>query len=173
MTKELWKHPILNNHKAIGIDIDGTLINGVYSNKLQRWVEFFHDEIDMHLITFRDDEDVRYVDRDLGEVGIPLDWFKGVHNIPAEIIDPFNKYNQLFRKAVDRGAAKLERALAYHKVSYTDWRKIDQEARMWKGYKCHELGLTALIDDLPNMVLDGCEAYEIEYINVVDLEKKK
>lgn len=168
--KDTWFHPELNRHKAVGIDIDGTLINGINSNALQRWIEAYHDEIEFHLITFRDSEDVKQAPDDIMMGRGEMKWFKGLHSIPAEIIDPFNWNYVHIAVALRNGQiAKAKRTLAHRGVPWEEWIDIDAKAREWKGLKCKELGLTAMIDDIPTMVLPGCEKHGIEFFNVNSL----
>lgn len=162
-------HSTLNAHKGIGVDIDATLINGPASFKLQQWCEAYHQEIELHLITFRDGRDFDLIGDDLFASNVKMEWFKGVHGIPTEISKPFW---DLANKVGIRGRMhepKWQRALAHHKSSVEAYNELELELAMWKGTKCKELGLTALIDDLETLVVPGCKAHGVEFIDSLKL----
>lgn len=171
MDKSFYHHPRLNAHKGIGIDIDHTLINGPGSFFLQNWVRDHYKDLDLHLITFRDGIDFDLIRQDIGEFGMELDMFRGVHGIPAETSRPFWK---LMQKVGERGTIhepKWLRGLKHHKSSVEEYETLYTGVSMWKGSKCKELGLTALIDDLATMVLPGCEAHGVEFIDALKLNQ--
>lgn len=171
LPKSYFHHAKLNAHKAIGVDIDHTLINGPNSFFLQRWVEEHYQEIDLHLVTFRTGLDYSMIERDIAFFGMRLDMFKGVHGIPEEISSPFWS---LMQKVGERGKVhekKWLRTLEFHKVTTTMYDELYNGVSVWKGMKCKELGLTALIDDLETMVLPGCTLHGVEFINALNLNE--
>ncbi len=171
--KSFYHHSKLNAHTAIGVDIDHTLINGPCSLFLQQWVREHYETIDLHLVTFRHGADFEYIRQDVEETGLQLDMFKGIHGIPQETSVPFWL---LMQKVGERGRVhetKWLRSLAYHKSSVEEYETLYTGVSMWKGMKCNELGLTALIDDLDTMVLPGCTAHGVEFINALNLNETR
>lgn len=164
-------HKRLNAHTSIGIDIDETLINGPNSRYLQRWVKHYHPTIQMHLVTFRTEDDFDRIEEDLTAAGIELDLFHGIHGIPLDVASEFYK---LTAKVGIRGSVpepKWQRTIRYHNVSEDHYESLSEMVKLWKGLKCKELGLTALVDDLEQMVVPGCVRYDIEWINALTLHK--
>jgi hypothetical protein len=170
MENKLTHHPILNKHASIGIDVDLTLIDGPCSHFLQSWVWDHYKELDLHLITFRYGVDFdHYLKSDLAEVGMDFNMFKGIHGIPAVDAVPFwllvNKVghkNKVY-------PPKWHRSLKHHKSSPEEYDQLFQVVSTWKGQKCKELGITALVDDLGDMVKPGCDLHGIEWIDSFDL----
>lgn len=177
MTQKLTHHPLLNKHTKLGIDIDSTLINGPCSGLLQRWVWEHYQDLDLHLVTFRYGADFSYIERDILEHGLNLNMFKGVHGIDRELAMPFwllqNKVGFRIPESEDKNAmvrrAKWLRGLGYAKSSEDEFLRLHASVADWKGLKCKELGLTALVDDLEDMVLPGCTTHGVEWINALTL----
>ena len=169
----LFHHPRLNTHKAIGIDIDHTLINGPCSFFLQRWVHDHYKEIDLHLVTFRHGIDFDLIRQDIEDASdIRLDMFKGIHGIPGEVSVPFWT---LMQKVGERGTIhepKWLRGLTHHKTTVEEYDSLYNGVSMWKGSRCKELGLTALVDDLETMVLPGCTFHQVEFIHALRRNEK-
>jgi len=167
--KSFFYHPKLNAHKAIGVDIDSTLIHGPNSFFLQRWVEEHHKQVELHLVTFRNGRDFDMIAQDIGAFGMDLSMFHGVHGMPKELGVPFW---ELLSRVGERGSKseqKWLRGLKHHKVTVEHYEELYNGVSVWKGLKCKELGLTALVDDLKSMVLPGCELHGIEFIDALNL----
>jgi hypothetical protein len=166
-----YHHKVLNTHAGIGIDIDQTLINGPGSQFLQNWVMEFHDKVELHLITFRTGIWFDQLSDDVFRWGIEPHMFKGVHGIPTHIASPFW---DLCKKVGDKSSKtfnrkKFERGLLHHKVTEEDYDLLQLNLAMWKGAKCKELGLTALIDDIEHWVVPGCIAHDVAWIDSLKL----
>ena len=162
-------HRKLASHKGIGVDIDHTLINGPGSPLLQEWIKENHQQVELHLITFRDGKDFDLVERDITTFGITFDMFKGLHGVPAHIGPPFWAMSSRVGIRENVFRPKWLRALDYHKHTEEEYETLFQNIAMWKGAKCAELGLTALIDDLEHFVVPGCTSHGIEWINALAL----
>jgi len=171
MEQTSFYHPRLNAHKAIGVDIDSTLIEGPCSFYLQRWVQQYHKDIELHLVTFRVEDDFDAIERDIGTYGMQLDMFHGVHGIPLDVANDFYKLTAKVGMKGQVNEAKWKRTLAYHNTSEEQYESTSTMVKKWKGLKCRELGLTALIDDLEDMVVPGCLEHGIEWINALTLTK--
>lgn len=162
-------HPLLNAHRGLGIDIDETLINGPGSQLLQQWVQDHHTELDLHLITFRNGDHFDQIEDDVKAAGLSLNMFRGIHGIPVHIGQPF--WDIASRTGIREYSdpVKWARKLAYLKVHVDDYNLLHTNTAMWKGAKCAELGLTALVDDLEHMVTLGCKHHNVEWINSLTL----
>jgi hypothetical protein len=162
-------HPKLNAHRGIGVDIDETLINGPCSHLLQRWIHDHHQDVELHLITFRNGDHFNEVESDVKNAGLTLDMFRGVHGIPVHIGQPF--WDIASRTGIREYSehAKWLRTLNYMKIKVEDYDLLHQNTAMWKGAKCAELGLSALVDDLEHMVALGCNHHKVEWINALTL----
>lgn len=170
-TGSTYYHRELNAHKGVGIDIDQTLINGPASHLLQNWVMEFYQEIDMHLITFRTGKWLEQLEQDVYVWGIKPEMFKGVHSVPLETAGPFwdmvNKIGD--KRAPNFNRKKWERGLKHHKRTEEEYDYLELNLAMWKGSKCKELGLTALVDDLEHWVVPGCTTHGVIWINSLNL----
>lgn len=171
MTQQYF-HSALNAHKGIGIDIDQTLINGPASLFLQNWVQTYHCEIDLHLVTFRTGRWLDQLPDDVFQFGIQPHMFKGIHSVPVETAGPFWDLVQLVgdKRAPNLNQAKWLRSLAYHGSSEELYDSMEATLALWKGTKCKELGLTALIDDLEHWVVPGCTLHGVTWIDALTLQ---
>lgn len=158
----------LNQHNVVGLDIDGTLINGPASLLLQNWVLDNFAERDVHLVTFRTGEDLDMVWKDLAEVGLFNNHFKGLHSIPLSIGQTFWKMTRLVGFRNEMFEPKWKRALKHHKVDEADYLNLEHQVQHWKGKKCAELGATVLVDDLEYFVKPGCDLHGIEFIHALN-----
>jgi len=174
--KHTW-HPKLNAHRAIGIDIDSTLIDGPCSRRLQEWVWDHYQELDLHLVTFRYGADFQYVAQDIGEHGLKLDMFKGLHGIDQDFAELFwqlrlkvgDRVPESEEKRLQHLRRKWLRGLTHHKTTEEEYERLFSTVAHWKGAKCKELGLTALIDDLGEYVRPGCDVHGVEWIDALNL----
>lgn len=171
MTTNFYFHSELNAHKGLGIDIDETLINGPGSFFLQNWVQTYHSELELHLITFRTGKWLDQLADDVYRWGIEPHMFKGIHSVPVETAGPFWELCQSVgdKRAKNFNRRKFERGLVHHKVTEEQYDAMELELALWKGSKCKELGLTALVDDLEHWVVPGCEAHGVTWINSLTL----
>ena len=147
----------LKEHDKIGIDIDHTLISeNPQKEFLRKFIIENQGKIDFFLITFRsplstDKDNYEWIDRVYKD--IKKDWpeykteyFKGLYGVP--------KHLEKARKTWYNGFGITKELFEYLE---------------WKGKMCHELGATALVDDMYDMVINGCSKYNVEYFNPIDL----
>ena len=158
----------LNRHHKIGVDVDSTLINGPNSHIIQQWCRENHETKELHIVTFRYGLDFdHFLPIDLDEAGVDIKMFKGVHGSPKEkFIDYWTWVNTVGLRNQPH-EAKWLRALAHHKIDLEKFTELETFANNWKGFRCKELGLTALIDDMENSVLPGCTNHGIEFIHAL------
>jgi hypothetical protein len=168
----------LTKHKSIGLDVDGTLVDGSKSLALQKWVLANQENHEFHLITFRTEHDLyRCPAEELFEdYKIPKELWKSVHRCPFQI---FYNYQTLHHhgiiKAIDRGL-KPDHPAIQHQLKYIDDNvKYDilqdiANYRTWKAKVCKDNGCTVLVDDYPPDVTPGCRLYDIEFIDVSELK---
>lgn len=163
--------PVLSSHDAVGLDIDHTLINGPHSFSLRNWVENHHHDRDLHIITFRTGKDLDLVWNDLTAAGFDQKMFSGLHSIPPEIGQTFWRFTQKVGHRCDvKNYSKFLRGLKHHKISLNEYADLESQVRHWKGMKCSELGLTALVDDLKFYVEPGCLRHGIQFIDALNPE---
>lgn len=153
----------LNRHHKIGIDIDVTLINGPNSRIIQEWCVANADSKELHLVTFRNGQDLADVARDLADAGVDINLFKAIHGSPEPIM---RKFMGFVNKCGWRNdTPKWQRGLAHHKIDLQDWIDTELFCNEWKGQVCAEFGLTCLIDDMEANVILGCNKYNVEFIH--------
>lgn len=158
------RHPVLDQHKIIGIDIDETLIDGKRSNMLQDWVRANHQDYELHLITFRYGKDFDLIQEDLLRCNVDHNWFKGVHGIPSEIMLPYMQNLQRLTGSRNN-PKKYQRTLKFFGLDANEVENTRRAVEHWKAKKCSELGATLLIDDLETIVAPGCELYGVTFLN--------
>ncbi len=162
----------LDSHQKIGVDIDGTLINGFMSRLLQQYIKENHSTKEFHLITFRDNEQIKTLWMEFYKVGIEMHWFKSFHNLEEDL-------NKQWLKNCDKVAhiksnqKKLDRALNHHKISKEDYIKTFDDINHFKAKICLKLGCTILIDDMEELVIGGCEFHKIDFLNAKTGKHKK
>lgn len=162
----------LTKHKAIGWDVDKTLINGLWSNHWRAYVTANVDNHDHWIITFRNDADAATVFDEIEEqYNYPLkrEWFKGIINLPRDID---NAYNSLHPELLNfdynkEPTGKILRISKNENISLEDARLIKESLHDWKAKVCFDLGCTVLVDDLESIVAEGCEKYGVEFIHSI------
>lgn len=148
------RRKVLDEHRAIAWDYDGTLYRGVNSSFFWRYIEATPNTAHA-IVTFRGVEQTSDLDGWRGSIvccpaglweaykgaGIPAgSWFRAIDGTDAQ-----------------RHAARLHcerRGIAPEHV--TDF-------LMWKAKQAQRLGCTALVDDRPDLVMIGCEKNRIKF----------
>lgn len=155
---------ILDNHKNIAVDIDETLINGgLASLKIQKYILENNFEKNFFLITFRTGTYVDTVWQDIAYENdeiIPA-MFKGLYSIPGDIRDAYAKFNWYKRMNFIHDPeieARME-----------ELEELANQYTLWKGFQAKKLNCTILIDDLREMVINGCNKYGVTYVHPEDL----
>lgn len=162
---------ILNDHQIVGLDLDGTLINGKRSAYLKGWCNTYHADKKLHIITFRTDGFFRQWKDDLLNFGYRAEWFVEVHGIPTNIWSAYSEATRFF-KGVENNPRKLERKRMEYGLSerdLDDFIAAIRECYEWKGKHCQAIGATVLVDDVPNAVTPGCDKYGIQFIDSATL----
>lgn len=154
-------HPIINKHSSIAWDMDHTLVNGPNSAYFLDYIRS-HPEKTHNIITFRDNSWANMILSELAQVGFDArTHISAIYNCPEDIHDSFmvksNEITEIFQFMQSRS------------MSSENFDKNVQLFPLWKGFKCKNIGATVLIDDMPELVLPGCEKYGIEYVNALDL----
>ena len=137
---------ILDEHDVIGWDFDGTLIEHRKARKMHDYI-LDHPEKTHIIVTFRSHGMEDRIWRDLWRENARapgMTAFKDVINMPDKLYE--NGY--IAQKAV---ASKI--------VIPTS------EYLEWKGKICHQRGITVLVDDMPSMVIPGCDRYGVLHIH--------
>lgn len=168
----------LKKHKAIGWDVDKTLINGLWSKHWRAYVTANVDNHDHWIVTFRDDVDTATVFDELEEqYHYPLkkEWFKGIVNLPRDIA---SVYDALPASIVTfdftkPATAKFNRILEHEGLTFEEAKLLVNSLHHWKAKACVELGCTVLVDDLESIVADGCDLYNVEFINSIKEKYKQ
>lgn len=147
----------LSAHRSIAWDIDQTLVGGKFSNEFILFIQS-HPEIEHHLITFRNKDWADEVWSDLKpKMGANVrDLFVDVHNCDEDDWHFFSVRNSPFGGLT--GDPEMDTILnAAHDAVMT-----------YKGRKASELGCTILVDDLIQMVHEGCSAYGVSLMNATN-----
>lgn len=141
---------ILDEHDVIGWDFDGTLIDHPKAQSMHDYI-LDHPEKTHIIVTFRSHGMERNIWRDLGREN---------HRAPgrAAFKDVINMSNKLFEEGY-----MAQKAVAASIVLPT------KEYLEWKGKVCHDLGITVLVDDMPAMVIPGCDRYGVLHLHPNDL----
>jgi hypothetical protein len=132
---------LLDEHRVIAWDMDGTLIEGPNSAFFREYIATRRDK-EHHVVTFRTPQ--RWVDEvydELAGFGIRRDWLAGVHGVP---VDLYHAYAQ------------------QHSFHQPD--KVNAFVR-WKGLKAKEIGATVLIDDMHDLVVHGCNDHGVCFLH--------
>lgn len=117
--------------------MDDTLINGPNSELFQQFVRD-NPDIEHHIVTFRNKDWADKIYHELERVGLKQHHFKSLTHIPDYI---------------------------YHAFYSTKDEPYYVEIREWKGYIASINQCTLLVDDLRDMVIDGCIKYNVEFLD--------
>lgn len=154
----------LNNHRIIGLDMDETLIEGPRSFILQQWVKENCVNKELWVITFRTGPYVAQVWPELARFGIQREAFAGMKALPPKIYTDYHLVKKGFVYK-DTNPAKFERFLQANNLTLRQAEEKFNALTHWKGEACASVGATVLVDDLPNMVLPGCQANGVKFIH--------
>jgi phosphoglycolate phosphatase-like HAD superfamily hydrolase len=137
MMPALPSHPVLDSHKAIAWDIDGTLIDNVNSPFLRDYIRA-HRGKRHHVVTHRRVGYGHLTEAMLAGHGLTPGIIAGVHYCP-------DAYRDAYEHNGDPELVALFHA--------------------WKGAKAAELGCGILIDDVPDLCEAGCIATGVAFLN--------
>lgn len=158
----------LNKHQIIGWDLDETLINGVNSIA---WRKFVHDNPTKHhwIITFRNLEQSKSAWEELSsEFLYPLnqEHFQGLLFLPDKNRIPYDTLPWTLRKAdvTKDPTPKDQRSLEIHKLSWEDVRYRQNLSKHWKAQACNSVNATVLVDDLQDVVEEGCLLHGVKFV---------
>lgn len=164
---------ILNKFNSFAWDFDKTLIDGKYSTIFRSFIKNNQDK-NHYIVTFRDDFDTETIEEELQrEQYYPLDYghFKGVFNIPAEILNKYYNLHPYLSKTchvnINENNKKLFRILDRENLSIDDFIKIKSDVHSWKATKAKEIGCEILIDDLEKIVKNDCDKLGIYFLNSI------
>jgi len=131
----------LEVHRSIAWDLDGTLINGVNSRLFIDYINA-HPHKEHHVITFRTpDSDKEFWLDELASLGVERSLIRSVQCVPNELY------------------------IAYATRGGFGGKAMYNEFFLFKGRAAKEIGATVLVDDMPSLVLPGCKAYGIAFID--------
>ncbi|MDR3503100.1 MAG: hypothetical protein P4L79_11040 [Legionella sp.] len=99
-----------------------------------------NQDIEHHLVTFRSKEQAKYAYYELELAGLVPENFTSMSWCPDYLYHAF-------------------------KMNEDDKHPLAIEFREWKGYIASLKQCTLLVDDLPHMVIAGCDKYNIEFLN--------
>ena len=135
--KEIPSHPVLDVHRAIAWDIDGTLIDGGSSGFLRAYI-LAHPGRSHHVVTHRRARYAADTEATLARHGLPREALAGIHYCP-----------DAYRDAYEAGGPAESVAL-FH---------------AWKGATAAALGCGLLVDDAPDMCEAGCRSAGVAFLN--------
>ncbi len=145
---------ILLSHNAIGWDFDNTLVEHPNSERMHAFINA-HPEKRHVIVTFRTHGMVRSIWRELSFYpdAPRSDQFVGILNIDDAAWEAHNRHT------MHRHIGRLKGPLTPEETYYVEW----------KGMICAEHGLTVMVDDRVDHVLEGCRKYGVAFINPDDL----
>lgn len=150
---------MFSNHINFGIDFDKTLIQHSNSHILQKYIAENYKTKNFYIITFRSGGLEDFIEDDLNDETkglLNLSMFKGIYGIPDELYE---------------GAKRIE--CFYKNKPPIQWHKIYKEYRLWKGNMCKKLNCSVMIDDNAIDVEYGCEYYDIQFIDILNVNNNK
>lgn len=155
---------VLDNHKIIGLDMDKTLIEGPCSYPLRQWVKENFLQKEIWIITFRTGPYVAQVWNDLAPFQLSREQFAGMKALPPKIYTEYNEVKKAFRYK-DTNPGKFQRFLAANKWTEEEAIRKHDALLHWKGEACASVGATVLVDDLPELVLPGCNTNGVTFVH--------
>jgi hypothetical protein len=145
----------LLKYDRIGLDFDGTLVDGPTSPLLQDFVRS-HPEKKYYIITHRTHTEAIGMDHELEAVGLYTDQFE-------QILPILNRMKELFD--LDQAERRMARLPPIEQCDLMDMGKAERQFILWKGYACRQLGVNVLVDDIPKLSQPGCTKYRVDLIN--------
>lgn len=155
----------LDNHQSIGVDIDQTLLEHPKSPILQNYIRE-HQEKTFILITFRFGRLAESIWPDVAMVNLGKEHFTSMYNLKKDQFLDWETYERLLRV---RNPKKLERIIANENLDVEFLKSRHQELLEWKAMICEGTGCTILLDDMEELVIEGCKKYNIKYMHPVSL----
>ena len=158
-------HTVLDQHDTIAWDFDLTLWNGPNSEWFCRYIQLTPHK-KHYIVTFRTADEARMIQylfmkqAGMNHIGNPLSLFVDVIVCPNEYRDCHGFRSGHF----DKESEKLFRQIYAH---LTD-EDIDAHAASMLAFKslmAKKHGCTILVDDLPEMVEDGCLAQGVAFLH--------
>ena len=146
----------LTRHRKIAMDLDGTLIDGVAAVALGDFVRECHEHKSFFIVTFRTAEQMQTVQQELAAYDLSPDFFARIIPMPTRYVLEFDE-DQRFRRT-----ARMPRL---DQVAPDAQLPGEFKFTHWKGFIVHKLGATVLVDDMPYLVLPGCEKFHITFID--------
>lgn len=134
------------------------MIDGPSSAELQAFVRE-HPEKKFWIISFRTPRQLETVDAELRRSGLKRACFQRIIPMPERLLLAFDE-DQLRRRVARLPGIESKDAVLFP----GEYRVVH-----WKGYVCHKIGATVLVDDMPEYVLPGCRDYRIEFINALTM----
>jgi len=154
-------HPILRKHSIIAWDMDQTLVNGPNSAYFLDYIRR-HPEKKHNIITFRNKSWANMIWAELEKVGFDAHkHISAIYNCPEDIHDSF--------MVKSSGMIEINRFMQSRSMSLGDFDKNVEFFPLWKGFQCKKIGATVIIDDMPDFVVQGCEKYDVEFVNALDV----
>lgn len=143
---------ILDQHKIIGIDFDGTLIEHPRSKVLQQYIIDHQGDKEFHLITFRTHGMRERISLDLQ---ISTEGTK----VPLTLAH-FTTINAI-------ADAAWEKRILLERQGLMDY-ETGREYFGWKAMTCEKLGCTLMVDDMIDMIGNYCTEKKILCLNPDD-----
>ena len=146
----------LDKYQHIGIDFDGTLIDSSKSYIIAKYI-LNNPNKKYYIITFRTHGMERNIIKDLLQFyGASLG--NNINNYITNVFTlPYKDYE-------DYTVSKVNTRLSKEEIV-----KMQYNYLHFKGKICSENNIEVLIDDLPNDVIQGCNLYNIDYVDVFDI----
>lgn len=138
---------ILDHHRAIAWDWDGTLSGGANSERFRAYIAA-HPEKRHHVITFRRRMSARLVWLELRRLGLDPRLIASVENCPEPLHDMFMLHAS--------GEVKIPKHLVGRAI---------HAFQSWKGRRARELECTILVDDMADWVVVGCRENRVEFLD--------
>jgi hypothetical protein len=149
----------LDKHQKIALDFDGTLVDSVSSPILADYIRQ-HPEKSYYIVTFRTPTQIVTIPTELTNIGLSFDLFAKVVPMPPRLAFDFDE-DQKFRRH----------------AHLPDMNTVSEDALLpgeykmvhWKGFIARKLGATILVDDMPELVLYGCQQFGIKFVDAKNL----
>jgi len=161
----------LDNHAVIGWDFDLTLHQGPHSTLFRQYI-IDNPEKEHHIITFRDNHTVADIPYYLSQYGYADGVFKTTTNLENSnwYMAYINVEFELDVTVLEPGETRLTYATELAKVTNDDLWQQAADLMGWKAKVAKKMGCTILVDDLVEMVADGCKQQGIKLLNAINLE---
>lgn len=144
---------VLRQHRAIGWDLDGTLLGHSAAPRLHAFIRA-HPGLRHVIVTFRSRGLATMLWHDLAAAPTapPPSSFEAALSMDDDIFTSFHSLRRL-------------RDLGRHAGPPTP---VEACYLTWKGRLCAEHGLTVLVDDMTDLVRPGCERHQVTLLHPDD-----